>query len=110
MAYKQALAFAATGDVEHAETAQRIMEGWAAVNKVWGLQYENGPLGERRHTLERTDLGCWCVALLCALVLRTSLLQIECMYLSTRLFQRRAAHCCLCTRQVESSATYTTGQ
>lgn len=47
MAYKQALAFAATGDEGHAETAQRIMEGWAAVNSVWGLQHENGPLGER---------------------------------------------------------------
>jgi hypothetical protein len=46
MAYKQALAFAATGDEAHAETAQRIMEGWATVNKAWGLQYENGPLGE----------------------------------------------------------------
>lgn len=46
MAYKQAMAFAATGDAAHAEIAQRIMEGWATVNKVWGLQYENGPLGE----------------------------------------------------------------
>lgn len=44
MAYKQALAYAATGDEGHAETAQRIMEGWAAVNSVWGLQHENGPL------------------------------------------------------------------
>lgn len=45
MAYKQALAFHATGDVRHAETAQRTMAAWASVNKIWGLQYENGPLG-----------------------------------------------------------------
>jgi hypothetical protein len=54
MAYKQALAFAATGDEAHAETAQRIMEGWATVNKAWGLQYENGPLGEWQEAVHVT--------------------------------------------------------
>jgi hypothetical protein len=56
MAYKQALAFIATGDAGHAETAQSIMEGWAAVNKVWGLQHENGPLGKPHEAVRGSTL------------------------------------------------------
>lgn len=44
MSYKQALAYWATGDPGHAETAMRILEGWASGNFEWGLQQENGPL------------------------------------------------------------------
>lgn len=45
MSYKQALAFWATGDVRHAQTALRIVGGWAATNKVFGPAMDgNGPL------------------------------------------------------------------
>ncbi|WIA43021.1 hypothetical protein OEZ86_009555 [Tetradesmus obliquus] len=45
MAFKQALAFWATGDARHAATALRIMGGWAAVNKVFGPAMDgNGAL------------------------------------------------------------------
>lgn len=44
MSYKQALAYWATGDVRHAHTALRIIDGWANTNRQFGLADQNGPL------------------------------------------------------------------
>lgn len=44
MSYKQALAFWATGDVQHAQTAVKIIDSWAGKNSKFGLADQNGPL------------------------------------------------------------------
>jgi hypothetical protein len=43
-AYKQALAYAATGDARYAEESLKIMLAWATTNRVWGVKHKNGPL------------------------------------------------------------------
>ena len=48
MSYKQAMAFRATGDVRHAQTAVSIIDAWSINNKQFGLIDQNGPL-EARH-------------------------------------------------------------
>jgi hypothetical protein len=44
MAYKEAMAYAATGDERHAQLAMDIIQAWATKNKVFGLKNKNGPL------------------------------------------------------------------
>eukprot|EP00775_Hariotina_reticulata_P012621 gene12621-12751_t len=43
-AYKQALAYFATGDARHADVALKILDSWAAINRVFGHLEGNGAL------------------------------------------------------------------
>jgi hypothetical protein len=43
-AYKQAMAYAISGDERHARNSLDIMLAWARTNKVFGLRNKNGPL------------------------------------------------------------------
>jgi len=44
MAYRQAVAYAATGDERHAKKAMHIIQAWATTNKEFGPEDRNGPL------------------------------------------------------------------
>jgi hypothetical protein len=44
MAYKQAVAWWATGDRRHAETALDIVAAWSGNDTRWGVRTRNGPL------------------------------------------------------------------
>lgn len=44
MAYKQAMAWWATGDSRHAQTALDIVAAWSSSNARWGVRTRNGPL------------------------------------------------------------------
>ena len=43
-AYRQALAYWATGDTTHADNSLSIIKAWATTNKQWGVIGQNGPL------------------------------------------------------------------
>lgn len=58
MAFKQALAFWATGDARHAATALRIMGGWAAVNKVFGPAMDGNGALEAAWVSENKSVVC----------------------------------------------------
>lgn len=53
MAFKQALAWAVTGDAAYAATALGIVDRWASRNVEWGICAENGPLEAG------AQLHCW---------------------------------------------------
>lgn len=44
VAYRSALAYAATGDERYATQAMRVVSAWAQTNKVFGVSDRNGPL------------------------------------------------------------------
>jgi hypothetical protein len=44
MAYKQAVAWWATGDSRHASAALEIISAWSSNSSTWGMKTRNGPL------------------------------------------------------------------
>ncbi|KAI8464660.1 MAG: chondroitin AC/alginate lyase [Monoraphidium minutum] len=44
ISYRSALAYVATGDEQYARNARDAVMGWAATNKVFGIEDRNGPL------------------------------------------------------------------
>lgn len=61
MAYRQAVAFVATGNVSYAANAFAVINQWAQTNKEMGLLHQNGPLEVRAVAMAHTHTHAWCV-------------------------------------------------